>query len=64
VSDSNKKNVWKEPDDKTQWLLDLIDLGESVVIGYEKFLLNQLSHKELARVMTAFRDLLPMSKEK
>ena len=56
-----KKRKWKEPEDKTQWLLDLIDASEAVVKGYEKYLLNQLDYNELARIMVNLRSLLPMS---
>ena len=56
-----KKRKWKEPEDKTQWLLDLIDASEAAVKGYEKYLLNQLDYNELARIMVNLRSLLPMS---
>ncbi len=56
-----KDMVWKEPVDKTQWLLDLIDAGEAVVLGYEKYLLNRLDHNDLARIMSELHSLLPMS---
>ena len=34
------KDMWQEPHDKTQWLLDLIDMGEAAVKTYEKYLLK------------------------
>ena len=55
------KKEWKEPEDKTQWLLDLIDASEAAVKGYEKYLLNQLSYNELAKIMVNLRSFLPMS---
>ena len=58
-----KKKVWVEPEDKTQWLLDLIDAGESVVVGYEKYLMNRLDYNQLAKLMLQMRELLPMSLE-
>tara|TARA_R100000458_G_C8140671_1_gene152020 strand:- start:105 stop:326 length:222 start_codon:yes stop_codon:yes gene_type:complete len=58
-----KKRVWKEPEDKTQWLLDLIDAGEAVVVGYEKYLMNRLDYNQLAKLMLQMRELLPMSLE-
>ena len=60
---NKKKRVWKEPEDKTQWLLDLIDAGESVIIGYEKYLMNKLDYDQLAKLMLRMRELLPMSIE-
>ena len=52
---------WVEPKDKVKWLLDIIDASESVVKGYEQYLLNKVDHIELAKVMTVLHDLLPMS---
>ena len=67
-SNSNDKNKaskkWKEPQDKTQWMIDLIDAGESAVKGYEKYLLNEIDYAELAKVMMVLRELLPMDIDK
>ena len=63
MPNERKKRVWKEPDDKTQWLLDLIDAGESAVVGYEKYLMNRLDYNQLAILMLQLRKLLPMSIE-
>ena len=57
------KEGWKEPKNKTEWLSDLIEASESVVKGYEKYLLNQMSYSDLARLMTNLRNLLPMDIE-
>lgn len=57
------KDGWQEPQDKTQWLLDLIDMGEVAVKAYEKYLLNEVDHERLSNVMTRLRKLLPMSIE-
>ena len=57
------KDRWQEPQDKTQWLLDLIDMGEAAVKTYEKYLLNEIDHERLSTVMTRLRKLLPMSIE-
>jgi hypothetical protein len=57
------KDGWQEPKDKTQWLLDLIDMGEVAVKTYEKYLLNEVDHERLSTVMTRLRKLLPMSIE-
>jgi hypothetical protein len=51
------------PEDKEQWLADLIEIGESVVIAYEKYLLDQISYTDLARVMLLLRENLPMKSE-
>jgi hypothetical protein len=59
--DNKKKTEWKEPEDKVKWLLDIIEASESVVKGYEQYLLNKVDHIELAKVMTTLHDLLPMS---
>ena len=55
------KRKWKEPEDKTQWLLDLIDAGEAVVVGYEKYLMNRIDHGDLAKLMSNLHSLLPMT---
>ncbi len=62
-NERNKRKVWKEPEDKTQWLLDLIDAGEAAIIGYEKYLMNRLDYNQLAKLMLNLRELLPMSIE-
>ena len=46
------------------WVTDLVDVAESVVIGYEKYLLDELSYKQLAKLMAQLRSLLPMNLEK
>jgi len=56
-----QKRVWKEPDDKSEWLNELIEAGEAAVKAYEEYLLNRIDHVELAKVMTILHDLLPMS---
>jgi len=63
VSRKNDKNEWQEPKDKTQWLLDLLDVSEAVVKTYEKFLLDKADHDDLSHVMICLRRLLPMSIE-
>tara|TARA_R110002167_G_C12131103_1_gene599066 strand:- start:34 stop:243 length:210 start_codon:yes stop_codon:yes gene_type:complete len=63
MSRKNDKERWREPQDKTQWLIDLIDMGEAAVKTYEKYLLNEVDHKRLSNVMNGLRKLLPMSIE-
>jgi len=50
--------------DNQTWVTDLVDSAESVVIGYEKYLLDELSSKQLAKLMAQLRSLLPMDLEK
>jgi hypothetical protein len=50
--------------DNQSWVTDLVDAAESVVIGYEKYLLEELSYKQLAKLMAQLRSLLPMGLEK
>lgn len=50
--------------DNQSWTSDLVDAAESVVIGYEKYLLDELSYKQLAKLMAQLRSLLPMDLEK
>jgi hypothetical protein len=50
--------------DNQSWVTDLIDAAESVIIGYEKYLLDELSYKQLAKLMAQMRSLLPMDLEK
>ncbi len=56
----SRKSNWQEPKDKTQWLLDLIDMSEAAVKTYEKYLLDKVDHDRLSVVMSRLRDLLPM----
>ena len=55
---------WREPEDKSLWLLELINAGEAAVKGYEKYLLNELNYAEFAKVMMILRELLPMKIDK
>ena len=55
-----RKRIWNEPEDKSEWLNELIEAGESAVKGYERYLLNKIDHIELAQIMTTLHDLLPM----
>jgi len=38
---------------------ELIAAAESAVIGYEKYLMNKIDYRDLARIMTSLRELLP-----
>lgn len=54
----------KDYRDNQSWTSDLIDAAESAVIGYEKYLLDEISYKQLAKLMAQLRSLLPMNLEK
>ena len=38
---------------------ELIAASEAAVIGYEKYLMNKIDYKDLARIMKQLRELLP-----
>ena len=63
MSQKHDKDNWQEPKDKTQWLLDLIDMSEAAVKTYEKYLLDKADHDDLSHVLICLRKLLPMSIE-
>jgi len=54
------RDDWQEPKNKTMWLSDLVDASEAVIVGYEKYLMDQISHQEMASLMTNLRRLVPM----
>jgi len=56
MAKARKKAIHRESDLYTD---ELIASAEAVVIGYEKYLLDKLDYKDLARIMTSLRVLLP-----
>ena len=56
MAKARKKAIHRESDLYTD---ELIAAAEAVVIGYEKYLLDKLDYKDLARIMTSLRELLP-----
>ncbi len=60
---AKKKDSFSYPEDRDRWLEDLIEIGESAVIAYEKYLLDEIGYKDLAKVMLLMRENLPMTKE-
>ena len=48
-----EKNIQKELD-------ELREVAEVAVIGYEKYLLDELNYSNLARIMSTLRNHLPM----
>mgnify|MGYP001451068589 CR=1 FL=1 len=59
-----RKDTFVYPEDTDQWLSDLIDIGESVVLSYEGYLLDQVDHVQLSRAMQKLRATLPMKSKK
>ena len=55
--DKNKNNSKTPISD--DWVIKLINAADSVVKGYEKYLLDQMDYIELAKRMTDLRELLP-----
>ena len=43
-----------------EWVSDLVELAESAVVGYEKYLKDELNYRELARIMKRLRGHLPI----
>mgnify|MGYP003645903586 FL=1 len=43
-----------------EWVSDLVELAESAVVGYEKYLKDELNYRELARIMKQLRGHLPI----
>jgi len=56
MAKARKKAIHRESDLYTD---ELIAAAEATVIGYEKYLLDKLDYKDLARIMTSLRELLP-----
>ena len=59
---NNRFPRWKRhmPDKNTDlYTEELIAAAEAAVIGYEKYLLDKLDYKDLSRIMTSLRVLLP-----
>jgi len=42
-----------------EWVIQLVNAAESAVNGYEKYLLDEINYRELAKIMADLRDLLP-----
>lgn len=56
--------VSKNYKENQAWISDLVDAAEAAVIGYEKYLLEEITYKQLAKIMAQLRSLLPMDLEK
>jgi hypothetical protein len=53
----NKK---KTKQDLQKQLEDVVEVSKSAVIGYEKYLLDEINYNDLARIMANLRTCLPM----
>ena len=45
---------------QNEWVSELVDAAESAVIGYEKYLKDELNYQDLARIMKNLRSYLPI----
>ena len=43
-----------------EWVNDLVEASEADVVGYEKYLKDELNYRELARIMKQLRGQLPI----
>tara|TARA_R110000824_G_scaffold44101_1_gene128534 strand:+ start:196 stop:390 length:195 start_codon:yes stop_codon:yes gene_type:complete len=43
-----------------EWIKDLVEVAEAAVVGYEKYLKDELNYQELARIMKQLRGHLPI----
>jgi len=44
---------------KDEWVIRLIDASKDVVIGYEKYLLDEIDYTDLAHLMLQLKEVLP-----
>lgn len=44
---------------KDEWVIRLIDAAKDVVVGYEKYLMDELDYTDLAHLMVVLREILP-----
>jgi len=44
-----------------QWLNEFVESAEMVVVGYEKYLNDEINYNELARIMKILRQYLPIN---
>ena len=50
--------------EQEQWVQSVVEAGEAAVIGYEKYLLDMIDHRDLATIMKTLAGLLPMDRTK
>ena len=51
----------KKKPTQDEWLVGLVDAAETAVIGYEKYLKDELNYLELAKIMKNLRSYLPVA---
>jgi hypothetical protein len=44
-----------------EWLNEFVEAAESAVVGYEKYLKDELNYAELAKIMKIMRGYLPIN---
>jgi hypothetical protein len=44
---------------KDEWVIKLIDASTDVVVGYEKYLLDEIDYTDLAHLMLQLKEVLP-----
>lgn len=44
-----------------EWLNEFVEAAEIAVVGYEKYLKDELNHVELAKIMKILRQYLPIN---
>ena len=54
-----KKADQKTVEDVQNQLSELAEVVESAVVGYEKYLLDEINYNDLARIMTNLRSYIP-----
>ena len=50
----------KKKPTQDKWVSDLVEAAESAVVGYEKYLKDELHYRELAIIMKNLRGYLPI----
>ena len=53
----------KKKPTQEEWVNNLVEASEAAVLGYERYLLDKLSYRDLAVIMKQLRNLLPMDQE-
>ena len=54
------KNMTVKKPNQDEWVNDLVEVAEAAVVGYEKYLKDELNYRELARIMKQLRGHLPI----
>ena len=50
----------KKKPNQDKWISELVEASEAAVIGYEKYLKDELNYRELAVIMKNLRGYLPI----